>query len=101
MNSSSDNIQTLHSIRNLHGGKYISQKLKLLEELLPDKVNRREDFISYSESLNFLIAYPDNNEVYEAAIKCSFDLAADVGDKKHKLRLYNTGITNTKLSASF
>jgi hypothetical protein len=102
MNKSRPLISQLFSIRNRYGKNFSSQKLNLLNALAPEQVKNKKAIQSYYDSLLFLIAYPDNRTIYQLAFHSLQRLNSYIHSQKRiKERLYNSGITNTQLSATF
>jgi hypothetical protein len=102
MNKPASLIAQLFSIRNQYGKKISTQKLKLLHLLDKEKVKSKKALQLYYDTLLFLIAYPDNRPVYQAASRSLQQLQLYIQSHESiKERLYNSGITNTKLCAAF
>src|SRR6266487_2736486 len=102
MNKSRSLISQLFSIRNRYGKNFSSQKLNLLNALTPEQVKNKKAIQSYYDSLLFLIAYPDNRTIYHLAFDSLQRLNSYVHSHKTiKEQVYNSGITNTQLSATF
>jgi hypothetical protein len=109
MNKSGSLISQLFSIRNRYGIKFSSQKLNLLNELsgepvksLPTGQAGKKALQSYSDTLLFLIAYPDNKSIYQLASQSLQHLNSYVEAHENiKTGLFNSGITNTWLCAAF
>jgi len=102
MNKSASLISQLFSIRNMYGTEFLSQKLKLLNELSrqPFKSIRLLQF--HYDTLLFLIAYPDDKAVYNLATRSLHQLDAYIlSHEKVRSGLYNSGITNTPVCAAF
>ncbi len=102
MNKSGSLISQLFSIRNRYGKNFSSQKLNLLTALGTEQVKNKKALQSYYGTLLFLIAYPDNGSVYQLASRSLQQLNLYIqSHKKIKEGLFNSGITNTQLSAAF
>lgn len=102
MNKSGSLISQLFSIRNQYGEKFSSQKLNLLNALGREKITSKKALQSYYDSLLFLLAYPDNRSVYQLANRSLQQLQLYIESHETiKERLYNSGITNTRLCAAF
>jgi hypothetical protein len=102
MNKPGSLISQLFSIRNKYGKKISSQKLNLLNALSPDQVKNKKTIQLYYDSLLFLIAYPDNRIIYQLASQSLQRLNSYIqSNEKIKESLFNSGITNTHLSAAF
>ena len=102
MNKSGSLISQLFSIRNRYGKKFSSQKLNLLTELLAQAVKSKKDLQLYYDSLLFLIAYPDNKSIYKLASESLEHLHSYIRlHESIKTSLFNSGITDTQLSAAF
>ena len=102
MNKYGSLISQLFSIRNRYGEKFSSQKLNLLNALGREKVNSKKALQSYYSTLLFLIAYPDNRSIYKLADLSLQQLQLYIQSHENiKERLFNSGITNTRLCAAF
>ena len=102
MNNSGSLISQLFSIRNRYGKKFSSQKIKLLDVLASVPIKNKKALRSYHGSLLFLIAYPDNKAIYDLAFQSLQQLHVYIQSQNRiKERLFNSGITNTKLIAAF
>ena len=102
MNKSGSKISQLFSIRNRYGKKFSSQKLNLLNALGKEKIKSKKALQSYYDTLLFLIAYPDNRSIYQLANQSLQQLQLYIQSHETiKERLYNSGITNTRLCAAF
>ena len=102
MNKSGSLISQLFSIRNRYGKKFSSQKLNLLNALGREKITGKKALQSYYDSLLFLLAYPDNRSIYQLANQSLQQLQLYIQSHETiKERLYNSGITNTRLCAAF
>ena len=95
-------LRKLFLIRNHYGSNYSEEKLKILNELSSQKLRSKKLLLEYHDVLLFLIAYPDNNSVYNNAIHSLQQLQLYIHSKeKLKDNLYNSGITHTNLCAAF
>src|SRR5687768_4058254 len=102
MNKSGSLISQLFSIRNRYGKKFSSQKLNLLNALGREKINGKKALHSYYDTLLFLVAYPDNRSISQLANQSLQQLQLYIQSHETiKERLYNSGITNTKLCTAF
>jgi hypothetical protein len=102
MNKSGSLIAQLLSIRNRYEIEFSSQKLKLLNELNTKKITSKKDLQTYYNSLLFLIAYPDNKYLYQLASQSLHQLNSYIQSHENiKAGLFNSGITNTGVSAAF
>ncbi|MFC0772980.1 hypothetical protein [Terrimonas alba] len=102
MNKSGSLISQLFSIRNRYGKEFSSQKLNLLHALGREKVTSKKALQSYYDSLLYLLAYPDNRSIYQLANQSLQQLQLYIQSHETiKARLYNSGITNTRLCAAF
>lgn len=102
MNKSGSLISQLFSIRNRYGKEFSSQKLNLLNALGGEKITSKKALQSYYDSLLFLLAYPDNQSIYQLANQSLQQLQLYIQSHETiKERLYNSGITNTRLCAAF
>src|ERR1700693_2475424 len=98
MSNPAQKISQLFSIRNQYGAKFSSHKLNLLNLLGTEPVKSKKALESYHQTLLFLIAYPDNKLIYQAASRSLQQLHAYIGSHQNiKGSLYNSGITNTQL----
>src|SRR5438045_1631664 len=95
-------ISQLFSIRNQYGKKFSAQKLNLLNAISADNPKTKKGLQSWYDVLLFLIAYPDNRSVYETASQGLRQLESYINSSQNvQARLFNSGVTNTKLSAAF
>ena len=102
MNKSGSLISQLFSIRNQYGNKFSSQKLNLLNALGREKISSKKALQSYYDILLFLLAYPDNRSIYQLAGRSLQQLQLYIQLHENiKERLFNSGITNTRLCAAF
>ena len=102
MNKSHKLISHLFAIRNRYGEEFTTQKLQFLATISREKLSAKKALESWHEILLFLLAYPDNRSVHDAATQALQRLHSYVQSHEHlRARLYNSGITNTKLCASF
>ena len=102
MNKSLSLIQELFSIRNQFGKKYTAQKIRLLTALASENVSTKKAIHTYYDCLLFVIAYPDNQAVYNLARHSLQQLELYIqSHKKIKDSLYNSGIARTELCAAF
>ncbi len=102
MNKSASLISQLFSIRNRYGIKFSSQKINLLNELSREPVKSKKVLQLYSDSLLFLIAYPDNKSIYQLASQSLQQLNSYIESHENtQAGLFNSGITNTGLCAAF
>jgi hypothetical protein len=102
MRKSEELISQLFSIRNQYGKNFSSQKLALLTQISNEKLKTKKELKSWYEILLFLLAYPDNRSVYDLASQAleRFQLYIQTHETI-RARLFNSGITNTSLSAAF
>lgn len=102
MNKSGTLILQLFSVRNSYGKEYFSQKLNLLNAISNEKLVNKKEVQLFHNTLLFLIAYPDNQSVYRLASRSLQQLHLYIQHhEKLKGGLYNSGITNTQLCASY
>ena len=102
MNKPDQLIDHLFSIRNRYGEKYSPEKMKLLTAISNGKLNAKKALQTWYDILLFLLAYPDNRPVYELASQCLQQLDSYVQSHENiQRRLFNSGITNTRLCAAF
>jgi len=102
MNKSWSLISQLFSIRNRYGKKFLSQKLNLLNALGREQVKSKKALQSWYGTLLFLIAYPDNQSIYQLASQSLQQLNLYIQSHENiKEGLFNSGITNTRLCAAF
>jgi len=102
MNKPDELISQLFSIRNQYGNKFSAEKLALLNAISTDKPKTKKGLQAWYDVLLFLSAYPDNRPVYEAASQGLRQLESYIGSHQNvQKRLFNSGLTNTKLSAAF
>ena len=102
MDKSGELVSQLFSIRNRYGKKYSSQKLYLIKAVSKEKLTSKKVVQLFQNTLLFLIAYPDNKLVYASASQTLQQLHSYIqSHRKLKDSLYNSGITNTQLCASY
>ena len=95
-------IAQLFSIRNRYGKDCSIEKLKLLQALENNFPKNKTALHSLYSILLFLLAYPDNRKVYKLASQTLQQLQQFIQSQtKIQAALYNSGITNTNLCASF
>lgn len=95
-------IQQLFSIRRTFGKQQAEEKIKLLKSILPTALKSKKSFQLYSDTLLFLVAYPDNKTVYTLANQLLHQLSAYTqANEKRQYSLYNTGITGTAVCAAY
>ncbi len=95
-------IEQLQTNRNKYGKEYADLKLSLLKGLDFELLKNSRDLRSLHSTLLFMLAYPDNKIVYKKVSACLKKLQLLIGsDEKIKTTLYNSGITETNLCASF
>jgi hypothetical protein len=102
MRKAEELISELFSIRTQYGKKFSRQKLKLLAAISNQKPTTKKELQTWYEILLFLLAYPDNRLVYMAASRAleQFQLYVHTRESIQR-KLFNSGITNTSLSAAF
>ncbi|MGB4845714.1 MAG: hypothetical protein WBP16_14705 [Ferruginibacter sp.] len=102
MKESKKNTDQLNAVRNKYGKNYSSEKLNLLKALNIEQLKDSKGLHSLHSTLLFLLAYPDNKVIYKLAFqtlkKLQNLLAAN---EKIRTTVYNSGITQTNLCASF
>jgi hypothetical protein len=102
MNKSEKLISQLFAIRNRYGQEFTTQKLQLVPAISKEKLKAKKALASWYEVLLFLLAYPDNHSVHQAASQALQQLQSYIqSNETVKTRLHNSGITNTKLCAAF
>ena len=102
MNKTDELLSQLFSLRNQYGEKITTQKLNLLTTLSNEKLKTKKAIQLWYENLLFLLAYPDNRSVYQLASLALEQLEGYIQSHENiKTRLFNSGITNTRLCAAF
>lgn len=102
MHQLNKSIEQLFAIRNQYGKKYLVQKLNFLKEIDYEQVKNTKILQKQHGTLLFLLAYPDNKVVYKQAAHSLKKLELLIQtNEKIRTSLYNSGITQTKLCASF
>src|SRR5436190_1099426 len=102
MNKSEKLTSQLFAMRNRYGEEFTAQKLQLLAAISKEKLRVKRALESWLEVLLFLLAYPNNSSVHQAASQALQQLQSYIQSHENvKARLYNSGITKTKLCASF
>ena len=67
MDRASSLVLRLHAIRNRYGSEFFKEKSSLLNKLEAQVIKGKRAITTYSETLLFLIAYPDNKAIGEKA----------------------------------
>jgi hypothetical protein len=94
--------EQLFSLRRLFGKKETAEKLQLLRVIKPKELKSKTALQLYHDILLFLIAYPDNKQVYKLAQQKLKQLQQYIqSNETIQYRLYNSGITGTSLCAAF
>ena len=102
MNRSLSLISQLYTIRNRFGKNMAAQKIRLLELLSKGSFRDKRSLQLYYDCLVFLLAYPDNKTVCDAASRALQQLEDLVQDNESvKGRLFNSGISRTELCSAF
>jgi len=102
MGRTETSISQLFSIRNKYGKKFSSEKLKLISAINGEGPKSKKALQSWYEILLFLMAYPDNPSVYQAANQALQQLQWHIRSHEHlRDKLFNSGVTNTNLCAAF
>src|SRR5437868_2910592 len=102
MNKSAEAITQLKFIRNQFGGNYAAEKIKLLESISHQPVTSKKSLLEYFDTLQFIIAYPDNKTVYNLANESLQQLQTNIAKReKVKTSLYNSGVTGSSLCTAF
>ncbi|TMI95431.1 MAG: hypothetical protein E6H06_06530 [Bacteroidetes bacterium] len=102
MNKTDELLSQLFSLRNQYGEKITTRKLNLLTTLSNEKLKTKKAIQLWYENLLFLLAYPDNRSVYQLASLALEQLEGYIQSHENiKTRLFNSGITNTRLCAAF
>lgn len=95
-------IAQLYNIRNRYGKQPAAEKLQLLNSINITSVKNKTTTQTLYSALLFLVAWPDNKNIYLSANKLLKELQAYFQTKeKLQYSLYNTGITGTTLCAAF
>jgi hypothetical protein len=95
-------IHQLFSIRRSFGKQQAAQKIKCLNGIQLTALKSKKTFQLYSDTLLFLVAYPDNKTVYTLANQSLHQLHTYIqANEKRQYSLYNTGITGTAVCAAF
>lgn len=102
MNSTAAIVQQLFSLRRYFGQQETAGKLRLLNAVDLRNLKSKNDLQLYHDTLLFLIAYADTKQVYTQAQQKLEELQRHIqSNEMIQYRLYNTGITGTKLCAAF
>jgi len=102
MDKSRQLISQLFGIRNQYGQEFATRKLELLAAINKQKLSGKKALQAWYENLLFLLAYPDNGSVYQASLEALQQLDSYIQSHDNvKAKLYNSGVTNTKLCAAF
>jgi len=92
----------LFSIRNHYRPAILKQKQHLLNTITPKTIKGANNLKLYYEALLFLSAYPDNVAIYKQASDSLETLKAYI--QQHdgiEYDLYNSGVTGSRLCATF
>ena len=102
MSSSTALIEKLASIRNRYGKKETADKLELLNSINVNDLRSRKLLQGYYDTLQFIVAYPDNKAVHKLSSDALEQLRLNVtSNKKTKDSLYNTGVTGSVICTAF
>ncbi|HEX4957637.1 MAG TPA: hypothetical protein VFV46_05625 [Lacibacter sp.] len=102
MNQSATSVQQLFSSRRSFGHQETAGKLQLLNAVELQHLKSKTTLQLYHDTLLFLMAYADTKQVYKLAQQKLEELQLYIqSNKTIQYRLYNTGITGTKLCAAF
>lgn len=102
MNQSVTSVQQLFSLRRSFGQVETAGKLQLLNAVELQHLKSKTTLQLYHDTLLFLMAYADNKQVYTLAQQKLEELQLYIqSNETIQYRLYNTGITGTKLCAAF
>lgn len=95
-------VNQLHLTRNKYGPKIKAQKKNLLHQLQAQPPAGLNNIKTYYDCLLFLLAYPDDKNIYDLAATAlrSLELGINNSDKL-QLWLYNSGVTGSKVCAAF
>lgn len=95
-------IDQLFAIRRSFGKEAAAAKIKWLHRIAPADLRSHNSFSLYSDTLLFLVAYPDNKTVYTLAIQKLQELSSYLQANENKqYSLYNSGISGTAVCAAF
>jgi hypothetical protein len=100
-------IQELRSISNKISDADLNRKSELLNSLMPQKEFTSKDIINYHDTLLFLLAYPQNKNIYQLTQNAFsvFDHQLFLHLKKYKTKALNellgSGLSGTYLTSSF
>ena len=104
MNSTKDHIAHLYSIRNRYGKQFVTKKIQLLHAvgIKHKKLSGKRALQLYYDALLFIVAYPDNKNIYKIANDSLAQLQSFIGSIENtRARLYNTGLTGSAVCAAF
>lgn len=102
MNSSASLLSQLYAIRNRFGKNLAAKKIRLLQALAKESSGNKTALHLYYDCLLFLLAYPDNKAVYDAASRCLLQQESRLQNNPAvKDRMFNSGISQTELCSSF
>src|SRR5215831_16287872 len=102
MTKATQAISRLFSLRNHYEKNISGEKLQLINKIIETRLSARKDLQAWYNILLFFIAYPDNAHVHQVAVEALQRLQLYIqSNEKIKDRLFNSGITNTELSAAF
>ncbi|MES2620660.1 MAG: hypothetical protein V4615_07400 [Bacteroidota bacterium] len=100
------NLQTLteelFSIRNQYGAAFLLRKKTLLEEILRQPFKNKKALEALSDTLLFLMAYPDDKQIHLLATKTLAKLESEaITHENLQTQLYNSGIAGSTICAEF
>jgi hypothetical protein len=102
MNKSEKLVSQLFAMRNRYGEEFTTQKLQLLAAISKEKLKSKKALEAWHEILLFLLAYPDNASIEQVAFQALQELHSYIqSNETIRARLYNSGMTHTKLCAAF
>lgn len=102
MNTSNAWVEQLHSIRHLFDKESTAQKIRWLDSLIHQPVASKKSVQLFFDTLQFIIAYPDNKSVYAKAVEALEQLRLHIeSHERLKTSLYNTGVSGTDVCTSY
>lgn len=95
-------VAKLFLLRNQFGTDAAQQKLKLINSITIKSISSKQVTQVLWSSLLFLQAYPDDKNIYRQAGELMQALTKKINNNENlQYKLYNTGITGTRLCAAF
>ncbi|MBL0309341.1 MAG: hypothetical protein IPP77_06625 [Bacteroidetes bacterium] len=99
---STEALARLSSIRHQYGTEFQSLKKKLLQRIKPSHLHRTDEIGQFYHDLQFLMAYPDDKEIFTLAKNALNQLVQTIEeDENRQYQLGNSGLNGTTMCAAF